>query len=202
MNSILFQYALLPISFVKEKANWIVIDNSINYTSVDILDFPLELKDQVFAVYENTYKQYINTTKNLLIPEPDGLFEYNRWILFYDDQDSDKKVISFLLFKTTNFGLKSGLTGSNGSYMGRKSVISFNINSFNSEGCYGEISDKLEDAILKHVPIVDFVIAKKILTYLGKLDVVQKEDNHYSREIGNLGILTKIMVGIPILPKP
>ena len=58
MDGNLFQYALLPISFANIPAEWIVNDNHQNYQSVDVLDFPQELIDQVFSLYENSYRKY------------------------------------------------------------------------------------------------------------------------------------------------
>ncbi len=197
MNSALFQYALLPLPHATETADWIVIDHDKKYQNVDVLDFPQELTNQVFDLFEKTYRRYIKKNTKLLISHSDGLLKYNRWILFYRKDDPEKKIVSFFLFRTTDFGLKSGLTGSDGTKEGKKSVISFKIKSFNTFGGFGEISGRLEKLIINDVPVVEFEVAKNILKQLGKTDVVKTTNNHYSREIGNLGIVEKIMVGLP-----
>jgi len=197
MNGDLFQYALLPISCANETVEWIVNDSHKNYLSVDVLDFPDELVEQVFTLYEGSYLAYKNEVNNQLIPDSYGLLKYNRWIMFYENNDPEKKVICFCLFKTTDFGLKSSLTGSDGSKTGKRSVILFKIGSFNTHQVFGEISGKLEERILNDVPVVAFKDAKRILAHLGKADVKKKSGNHYSRKIGSLGVIVKIMVGLP-----
>lgn len=200
MNSSLFQYALLPLSHATETADWIAIDNNPNYQSVDVLDFPQKLIDQVFDLFEKSYQKYTEETGKQLISDPNGLLKYNRWILFYYEDDPDKKVVSFSLFKTTDFGLKSGLSGSDGTKDGKRSIVSFKIKSFNASEVFGEISGRLEEIIITKVPVVKFKDAKEILKHLGKTDVVKTSNNHYSRNIGPLGIVIKIMVGLPEIP--
>lgn len=193
MNDDLFLYALLPISSAKGTAEWMVDNSHAHYHTVDIVDFPEDLLENVFELYEASYGSY----KSQLISHSHGLLKYNRWIMFYDDDDPEKRIVCFGLFKTTNFGLKSGLTGSDGSKNGKRAVLSFKISSFNTQGVFGEISGRLEERIIKDVPAVTFEKAKAILEHFGKTDVKIKSGNHYSREIGNLGVVVKIMVGLP-----
>ena len=95
MNGDLFQYALLPISCATDTAEWMVDDNHTNYQTVDTLDFPENLLEQVFALYENSYRAYKDKVPKQLISDAYGLLKYNRWILFYDDADPDKKIVCF-----------------------------------------------------------------------------------------------------------
>lgn len=197
MDHSLFQYAILPVTTVRKDTNWLTRDISENYTQIDVLDFPTDLLNQVYNLYERSYDKYKSEIKQPLILEPYGLLKYNRWILFYSPDDPDKSIVSFSLFKTTDFGLKSGLVGTNSSVEMKKSLINFKIGSFNTPNCFGEISGRLEELILSEVPIVEYKVAVKILHFLGKADIDQVNDNHYSRVIGNLGKVTKIMVGLP-----
>jgi|GEM_PF-1493544 len=200
MNSTLFLCSLLPISTFSGDINWIIDDDSDHYNLTDMLDISQDLLGQVYAIYEESYRPYAKEYRqNMLISEPNGLYKYNRWILIYEDSDPNKKPICMVLFKTTEYGLKSGLMGSNGIKEAKKALILFKISSFNTQRVFGEISGALEERIIADVPIVTFENAKKILSKFGKKDVNQVDENHYSRCIGNLGIVTKIMVGIPLL---
>lgn len=198
MDNTLFQFAFIPLSGARENTDWIVIDHDKNYRNVDVLDFPQEYINQVFTLYEKSYQKYTKKNNSQLISDPQGLLKYNRWILFYRESDPDKNMVCFSLFKTTEFGLKSSLSGTNGSKEGKQSIISFKIRSFNTFGGFGEISDRLEELILKEVPVVEFKTAKRILKGLGKKEVIETSNNHYKRKIGDLGIIEKIMVGLPI----
>lgn len=123
--------------------------------------------------------------------------KYNRWILFYKDGDLSKKIVAFSLLRTTEFGLKAGLSGTDGAAGVKTPFISFKVASFNTDSCFGEISGRLEELIVEQVPVVNFKAAKKILEQLGKTGIVQQEENHYIRKIGELGVVKKVMVGLP-----
>ena len=123
MGSESFKYALLPLSMARESAEWLTDDINNQFTSVDILDFPQNLAAQTFSLYERTYQRYADEADNQLFSQSWELYKYNRWILFYEDDDPDKIVALFALFNTTSDGLKGCLTGSNGARDCKKSLI-------------------------------------------------------------------------------
>lgn len=197
MDAAIFQYAVIPMSLVQTDVGWITKDDSSNYQRIDSIDLPQEMIDKVFDLYQKSYSPYTSQGVPPLFTGSDQLLKYNRWILVYSDDDPDKNIVSFFLFKTTDYGLKSGITGSNGARPINSMVKKFKVKSLNLKNVFGEVSGRLEEIIIKEVPVVDYRTAKKILSHFGKTDVKQKTGNHYSRSIGNLGVVTKIMVGNP-----
>jgi len=192
-----FKYALIPLSLAKKPADWLLDDESEHYFDTDILDMPEELVNVVFSQYQASYENVDETPRPKLIQDADGLFKYNRWILFYEDNDPNQTVICFCLYKTTDFGLKSTLGGSDGSKAGKRCMLTFKTTAFNTDGVYGEISGPLERCIIHDVPVVPIEKTKKLLNELGKTGIEECDDNHYSRIIGSLGSIEKIMVGKP-----
>lgn len=197
MNSSIFLYAQTPLSAADHVANWMTNDNDSHYKEIDPLDFSQELLDPVYSLYRDSYAQYAKSGGNTLISSAFGLLKYNRWIILYDDNDPSREAIGFSIFKTSDYGIKAGLTGSNGGKPAKRKLISFKISSLNQVRIYGEISGRLEEIIIDHVPTVPFSEAEKILNRLGKSDVKKDDGDHYLRRIGSLGIVKKIMVGLP-----
>jgi len=138
---------------------------------------------------------YGRIDSSLNIEDADGLFEFDRWILI---QDARGKLIGFVLLKTTPFGLKVGLTGSDGSVAGREAIKAFHRRVYREKGVYGEVSDALERVVAGHAPRVPVDVAQLVL----RPKVVHREADgyHYSREITRLGRRTKLMVGTPVPP--
>ena len=78
-------------------------------------------------------------------------------------------------------------------------MLTFKTTAFNTNGVYGEISDPIKKRIIHDVPIVSSKKAKLILAKLGKLDIEKHNNYHYSRTIGELGRVEKVMVGKPLI---
>lgn len=202
MDSHLFLYAKIPLASGNTNTQWLTLDNSLHYVNCDILDFsfsPAKYLSQVFDLYRHAYAQYIDKGVEPLITEKEQLLKYNRWVLFHHPDDPDV-IVGFTLFRTTPCGLKSALGGRLSTVAGAgKMLLLFKIDAFHVAGIFGEISGALEKAIIKQVPVVPFITARKVLEVLGKRDVVVVGDDHYSRVIGHLGCMTKVMVGRPLL---
>ncbi len=129
------------------------------------------------------------------IPDKYALFEYNRWLLI---DDNDGNLLGFVLLKTTAFGLKIGLTSSDGSAPGKKAVRGFHEHVFFVEGVYAEVSDAMERIVTKKdVPRVLVADAEKVLA--GKSLEAHDDGYHYTRPITGIGDRVKIMVGKPTL---
>ena len=100
-----------------------------------------------------------------------------------------------MLSKTTPFGHKLGLAGSDGSRAGRKAVKEYVANSFFDVGRYAEVSHRMEElAFEAGAPIVCAVYARDVLNK----NVEPASDGvHYRRAIKSVGDVTKVIVGLP-----
>lgn len=185
---------------LSEDMCWLNLDNSENYFEVDLLDEDFsEVASDVFKIYENVYKSFYPKLE-LLFEAPEELLKYNRWILF---TNSDDEITGFCLLSVTDFGLKSCLLGANKDCNAtRSSVVSFKKAMLNDSISFGEVSGRLKNAIINDVPIVKVEHAIKLLESLGKSKAVATtNENHYEREIYNIGKVEKLMVGKPNLPE-
>jgi len=128
----------------------------------------------------------------LIVDKPRDLYEYDSWELFNDD---DGNGVAFVLNKTTPFGKKLGLAGSDGSRAGRTAVKEYVAGSFFDDGHYAEVSHRMEDlAIQAGAPIVCAAYAGDVL----KKNIVPENDGvHYRRVIKGVGEVTKVIIGIP-----
>ena len=159
------------------------------YTSIDPIDFVAgEEIQEVFHLYENVYR--LLDPLNVLTPEQ--LLEFNRWVLIVDAKD---KIIGFVALKTTASGLKLCLTATDGSVAAKSAVKALNRNGLNVPGVYAEVSGKLEKVVEGYVPVVDQSLVERILQKSVKPD---KDGRHYFREIKNVGLKRKILVGRPL----
>jgi hypothetical protein len=127
----------------------------------------------------------------LIIDQPRELYEYDNWEL----SDDDEKWIAFVLSKTTPFGQKLGLAGSDGSRAGRTAVKEYVANSFFDVGRYAEVSHRMEELALEaDAPIVCATYARDVL----KKNIELASDGiHYRRAIKGVGDVTKVMIGLP-----
>jgi hypothetical protein len=176
---------------------WLTDDASARYQVLeDALDVPEEYVERVFELYQKTYQSYGPPR----FTDSRQLLKYDRWILFFEGDDHDAKhMIAFALLGSTEEGLKAGLRGSDLSLRARAAVKAFAIGSYNTPGVYGEISERLEAAIIAEVPVVPFMVARTILVGHGKdIQRVADDDEHYTRELRNIGRVPKIMVGRPL----
>ena len=60
---------------------------------------------EVWAMYKSSYAKI-----GLTISGPEGLMKYDTWEVFFQDDIP----VAFNLYKTTSFGMKTGLLGSDG----------------------------------------------------------------------------------------
>lgn len=119
------------------------------------------------------------------------LLEYDIWLLNFNKEGTP---IAFTLLRTTPFGLKVGLSGSNGSLEGvRKLVSSIRTRTQNS-GIYAEVSHKVRSiALAADAPVVCSALVPQVL---GKpVEPVTEID--YRRIISGVGNVVKTMVGRP-----
>ena len=145
--------------------------------------------ESLSAVWDMVQATYAKIGLN--VDTPNDLYEYNHWKL-YEDGGSP---VAFVLNKTTPYGEKLGLLGSDGSRAGRTAVKEYVAQSFFEAGNYAEVSHRMEDlALAADVPIVCAAFASDVL----KKNVVPADDGvHYRRAIKNVGEVTKVLIGIP-----
>ena len=166
---------------------WIV-DQKSPYETVDPIAVPDDLLEHIYSLYK---KEYSNIDPELLLNDKDALFKYNRWILLENDTGN---VCAFFLYTTKSYGLKLGITATDQSSLAKKSLIEFHIKAFNISGVVGEISPPLEDKIIDKVPRIPATKAGHIFN---KKIAPHDDEDHYYREIKNVGRKKKILVGKP-----
>lgn len=142
----------------------------------------------VWDMYTHTYKAI-----GLIVTSPfDLLSEFPIWELCLD---ADNIPHAFGMSKPTPFGLKSGLSGHDGTPDGKSMALMMLRSKFKRPGFYSEMSHRALDIVLAAgAPVVCASYVSKIL---GK-DVEPAEDGiHYKRNISGVGVVSKVMVGHP-----
>lgn len=164
--------------------NWLV--ELVNpYKEFDSIEVPDKLLEHIFFLYKQAYK----SDSKLLIKDKYALFKYNRWILL---ENEDGNICTFMLYSSKNYGIKLGITASDGSRIAKKALIMFHIKAFNVVGVIGEISPPLEKKIIDEIPKIK---ASKVSAIIDKVIISLKDGYHYKREITNIGKKIKILVG-------
>jgi len=116
VNDGLFLVARVAADSLGETLEWLGSDEP-PFQPMDPLDFLSSA--EVVAVYDLYRTQYLRLDARLNIRTPEALLEYNRWVIVVDRSGS---VLAFSCFKTTQYGLKLGLTASGGD-AGGKAVV-------------------------------------------------------------------------------
>lgn len=148
-----------------------------------------ERHEAVSAVWSMVQKTYAKI--GLIVDQPRELYKYDNWELFYEGGT----WAAFVLSKTTAFGRKLGLAGSDGSRAGREAVKEYVASSFFNGGNYAEVSHRMEElAFEAGAPIVCAAYAHEVLNK----HVEPASDNvHYRRAIKGVGNVTKVIIGLP-----
>lgn len=143
--------------------------------------------EDVWAMYVGSYAKI-----GLVVDNPEQLArEYDRWWLLLD---ADGRPRAFKLAKTTPFGVKAGLSGTDGSKDARRQLVADTGAWFTQPGFYGEVSHRMEEIVAAAgVPAVCTSDARRVL---GKT-IEPVGPIHYSRPIAGVGSVTKVMVGLP-----
>lgn len=137
---------------------------------------------------QSTYKSI-----GVIVDTPRELMEYDVWDVYEDEADG--QPIAFRLSKTTPFGIKGGLSGSDGSRPGRRAIKDYVATWFNDLGHYSEVSHRmLELAVENRAPAVCAEFASRVLN---KPVVPTGDGISYQRMIKNVGMVTKVIVGRP-----
>lgn len=143
----------------------------------------------------HVYDMAVLTYQSVGLPfsSPSDLLQEDYWVVFIHDG----QPVAFNLYKTTKFGLKSTLSGSDGSPAGKSLAVANLRTRFKAKSVYGEVSHKVEAiSLAAGAPIIP---VKYVPYILGK-DVQPSADGmHYTRSITGVGLKEKIMVGRPNL---
>jgi len=138
----------------------------------------------VWEMYKASYQKI-----GMHVSSTHELNEYNKWALMLDDE----APVAFSLFKTTRFGLKTGLAGSDGTATGKGAIKKMIVDRFRDPGVYGEVSHAVE-ALTSTIPVV---CVEYVAEILGKVVIPQPDGIHYQRKLEGLGMVIKKMVGHP-----
>jgi hypothetical protein len=121
------------------------------------------------------------------------LSEYDLWWLLFD---ADGNPHAFRVGKSTDYGIKMGLSGTDGSKAAKDALINAIPMWMQRPGIYGEVSHRMEEiASQAGVPVVCVEHTEKVL----RKAITPLDDGiHYIRNIEGLGPVTKVMVGRPL----
>lgn len=148
--------------------------------------FEETVRPAVWDMAKGTYAKI-----GLILDHPSDLDEYNVWDIY----DVDGGLRAFRLGKTTPYGVKGGLVGSDGSKEGRTAVKEYAAEWYFQPGQYGEVSHRMETLVLDAgAPVVCAVYAARVLN---KPIEYADDGVHYRRTLKNVGDVTKILVGRP-----
>ena len=144
--------------------------------------------EAIWSMYVASYGKI-----GLIVNRPEELLdEYDVWEVSVDETGAP---CAFCLYKRTPFGLKVGLSGSDGSPEGRATARASFATKYQRPGVYGEVSHRpAELARDAGVPVVCANIAAVVLRKV--VEVV--DDVHYIRNLTNVGPVKKMLVGLPI----
>jgi hypothetical protein len=141
--------------------------------------------DAVWDMYKSSYAKI-----GLIVSSPHNLLdEYDSWELFFHEG----KPVAFRVWKTTPFGLKAGLLGSDGSGPGKTLVKQSIKIAMHKPGYYSEVSHAVEK-LTEGSPVVCSVHVPVVLK---KTIRPQPDGVHYERAIAGVGNIVKKMVGRP-----
>jgi len=150
--------------------------------------------DAIWPLYAGSYAKI-----GLIVPTPAAMLsEYDQWWLHY----TDGKLDAFRVGKTTAFGIKMGLAGSDGSREGRTAAKAALVDFAKVPGNYGEVSHRPEE--IAHAANVPAVCAAEARRILNKDVRIEGDGLHYTRVIAGVGPVTKVMIGRPrgVSPAP
>lgn len=121
------------------------------------------------------------------------LGEYDLWWLLFDVDGNPR---GFRVGKSTAYGVKMGLSGTDGSRVAKDALIDAIPMWMKRPGTYGEVSHRMEEIVARGgAPAVCVEHAEKVLR---KVITPVGDGIHYIRNIEGVGPVTKVMVGRPL----
>lgn len=145
-----------------------------------------QYEEAVWGMFVKTYQSI-----GLILSNSQEMYEYQVWEICL----VGGRPVAFNLFKKTRYGLKSGLSGSDGSLEGKRFILDMLRTKYKQPGYYGEVSHKVEEiALAAGSPVVCNIYVPEIL---GKPVTLESDGLHYARNLSGVGKVTKILVGRP-----
>lgn len=169
---------LLPLLRRKQAADWQEVSRS---------DLSPDLLDRVWDMYKASYAKIGLKASSV----DEMVSDYDVWRIAYEGD----VPVAFSVATSTPFGVKSGLSGSDGSAAGKGILKKLYSTIYKQSGNYAEVSHAVEHIVTKSgAPVVCAVYAPMILKK--KVDI-SEDGIHYSRNLQNVGKVTKVLVGRP-----
>lgn len=141
------------------------------------------------------WSMYLNAYSSIGLPTSNPrqiLDEFDHWWILLDVQGQPR---AFRAGKTTPYGVKLSMSGTDGSRLAKRATVATIAAWFREPGIYGEVSHRLEEfASQGNAPTVCATEAKRVL---GKSITPTGDGIHYVREITGVGPVQKVMVGRP-----
>ena len=148
------------------------------------------VRESTWTMYERTYSAI-----GLILRGPGELKEYDVWDLYVTPGSGGQTPTAFRLAKRTPYGLKGGLTGSDGTHAGKKIVREHLQDWFLVRGHYGEVSHGVERiALAAGSPVV---CSADVSGVIGKTITPESDGVHYRRDLAQVGSVVKVLVGTP-----
>ena len=172
------RHHLLPLLTKTAGVSWLEVERG---------DLTEDTRDKIWHMYKTSYAKLGLIVSSL----GEMLSEYDHWRLACDGD----RPIAFSVAKSTPFGIKSGLAGSDGSAEGKAAIKQLLSTIYKRPGYYSEVSHAVEHIALKAgAPVICATYAPMIL----KKPVEPSEDGlHYTRTLKGVGKVEKILVGNP-----
>jgi hypothetical protein len=157
---------------------------SVQWVSLDTRDERDTHREAIWDMLVNTYREI-----GVKLSSPRQMDEYDVWSVALIDGEP----VAFNLSTITPYGVKSGLSGSNGTT--GKLAVRDSFKKLFQTGFYAEVSHKVEHLCQKmNVPVVCAEHAKTVL----KKQITPSDDLlHYERNLSGVGVVTKVLVGRP-----
>ena len=133
----------------KDDLNW-VVSGAPPFRAINLLDIEQSTIDRIWDLYT---KAYSGLSKNLFLNNVFSFQKYTRWILFANRTED---IDAFAFFQKHQHGIKLGIISANFTNPDAKSaVIDFLRHVFHVKGVFGEVSDRLENRLIGHVPVIN-----------------------------------------------
>ena len=146
----------------------------------------LEFAEDIWDMYVRSYSHM-----GLYMSSPMDLTKYDVWDV---NIGSEGAPVAFTLFKESSYGLKSSLSGYDGSSEGKAIAVNNIREKFRKPGIFGEVSSKVKAiSISSGAPVVCAAYVSQILG----VPVIPEDDGLHYKRGGGFGTITKIMVGYP-----
>ncbi len=150
-----------------------------------------EYQDELYDIINKTYSS-IGGNPKIKSPKDINTSDLNFWIT--TDVDDDPEMDALMAGKTTKFGKKFTIGGSDGGSDAKKILIQTLADKLKVKGNYAELSHTIADILgSKNVNVIKD--EDLIRTVLGK-EIEYLQDGYYNREIGGIKY-KKRLFGIP-----